>query len=259
MCISLNTPITDWSNQHLWIIGASSGIGAAIAKQALSVGAHVTLSARRTTQLHEIANTSSRAQVVAFDVLDNDAWQPAYDEARRLKGKVDLVIFCAADYLPQRTWEVKALATQRTIHLNLSSVYSGLETVLPDMLAQGNGGIALIASVAGYMGLPNASTYGPTKAALINLAEILYGDLHPKGLNIYLINPGFVHTKLTEKNSFKMPAIQTPEQAAKAIWRGLSRGHFEIHFPHRFTYVLKIIRLLPYRWRFGLFNQFFKV
>ena len=258
MYTSLNTPITDWFGQHLWIIGASSGIGAAIAQLALSVGAHVTLSARRTTQLYEIANSSIHAQVVAFDVLDNDAWQPAYNEVRQLQGNVDLIIFCAADYLPQRIWEVKAQTAQRTIHLNLSSVYSGLETVLPDMLAQGSGGIALIASVAGYMGLPNASTYGPTKAALINLAEILYGDLHPKGLNVYLINPGFVRTKLTAKNSFKMPGLQTPEQAAKAIWKGLSSGRFEIHFPYRFTYVLKIIKLLPYRWRFSLFNHFFK-
>ncbi len=259
MHTSLNTPIANWSDQHLWIIGASSGIGAAIAKVALSVGARVTLSARRTDQMHALADVYAKAHVVAFDVLNNDAWQPAYTETRRLQGNVDLVIFCAGDYLPQRSWEIKALTAQRTIQLNLGSVYAGLETVLPDMLAQGSGGIALIASVAGYMGLPNASTYGPTKAALINLAEVLYSDLHPKGLNVYLINPGFVRTELTAKNDFKMPALQTPEQAARSIWKGLSTGRFEIHFPYRFTYVLKIIRLLPYRWRFALFNQFLKV
>jgi short-subunit dehydrogenase len=105
------------------------------------------------------------------------------------------------------------------------------------------------------MGLPNASVYGPSKAALINLAEILYGDLHPKGLDVYLINPGFVDTGLTEKNSFYMPALQTTQQAAAAIWRGISLGEFEIHFPFRFTQILKLLQLLPYRWRFFLIRR----
>ena len=126
------------------------------------------------------------------------------------------------------------------------------------MLARGGGGIALVASVAGYMGLPNASSYGPSKAALINLAEILYGDLHPKGLNVYLINPGFVKTELTEKNNFAMPGLQTPVQAAIAILRGMRAGHFEIHFPWRFTTIMKLVQHLPYRWRFALFSRFLK-
>ncbi|HEY4714112.1 MAG TPA: SDR family NAD(P)-dependent oxidoreductase, partial [Aquirhabdus sp.] len=115
-----------------------------------------------------------------------------------------------------------------------------------------------IASVAGYFGLPNASVYGPTKAALINLTEILYSDLHPKGLNVYLINPGFVKTALTDRNTFTMPALQTPQQAADAIWQGMSAGRFEIHFPRRFTQVMKLLQLLPYRWRFSLLERFLK-
>jgi short-subunit dehydrogenase len=123
---------------------------------------------------------------------------------------------------------------------------------LPDLRAQGHGGVAVIASVAGFVGLPNASVYGPSKAALINLAEILYTDLHPQGLAVYLINPGFVKTQLTAQNDFAMPALQTPEQAAAAIWRGIGLGQFEIHFPRRFTQLFKILQLLPYRLRFFL-------
>ena len=192
-------------------------------------------------------------------MLDHSAWRERHAEIRTAFGALDLVLFCAADYRPERSWEVNADAADRMLRTNLGSVYSGLSCVLPSMLSQGQGGIALVASVAGYMGLPNASVYGPTKAALINLAEILYSDLHPKGLNVYLINPGFVKTELTAKNDFTMPAIQTPDQAAAEIWKGIGAGDFEIHFPHRFTRVLKLLQLLPYRLRFALFQRFLQM
>ena len=134
--------------------------------------------------------------------------------------------------------------------------YTGLATVLPDMLARGSGGVAIVASVAGYVGLPNASVYGPTKAALINLAEVLYADLHPRGLDVYLINPGFVQTPLTDQNAFAMPALQTPQAAARAIFGGLAGGKFEIHFPKRFTIWVKLLGALPYRLRFALIDRF---
>ena len=112
--------------------------------------------------------------------------------------------------------------------------------------------------MAGWIGLPKASVYGPSKAALINLAEILYSDLHPRGLDVYLINPGFVDTQLTARNDFHMPALQTPEDAASAIMRGISAGRFEIHFPRRFTLLVKLLRMLPYRLRFALIGQLVK-
>ena len=104
-------------------------------------------------------------------------------------------MFCAAHYEPERAWEVRTAAARSTIEVNLVSVYCGLETVLPAMLERHGGGVAIVASVAGYLGLPNASVYGPTKAALINLAELLYADLHPRGIGVYLVNPGFVKTR----------------------------------------------------------------
>jgi short-subunit dehydrogenase len=258
MFAPMNKPISDWAGQRLWIIGASSGIGAALAQQAIAAGAQVALSARRVDLLQRVANASPAALVVPLDVLDPQAWTAAYQQIRATLGDIDLLIFCAADYRPERSWEVSMAAAESTLRVNLGSVYGAVATVLPDMLTRGCGGIALIASVAGYMGLPNASSYGPSKAALINLAEILYGDLHPKGLNVYLINPGFVKTELTDKNKFAMPGLQTPYQAATEILRGMRAGRFEIHFPWRFTTIMKLVQVLPYRWRFALFSRFLK-
>lgn len=259
MWAPMNPVIHSWANQRIWLIGASSGIGAALAQQALGAGAHLALSARRQAQLELIAHNQPRAHVIAFDASEPTAWPAAYAAACAAMGGVDLVVFCAANYRPERSWEVTPAGAAQTLAINLGAVYSGLASILPAMLAQGRGGIALVASVAGYMGLPNASVYGPSKAALINLAEILYSDLHPKGLSVYLINPGFVKTELTAKNEFTMPALQTSEQAAQAIWRGISAGKFEIHFPRRFTQFLKLLQLLPYRLRFALFNYFLKL
>lgn len=255
MPMPLNTPVTNWPDQKIWVVGASSGIGAALAKQLVAEGANVALSARRVELLNEVAGTSPSAHVIAFDVVDEAAWRAAYQQVQTQLGGLDLLLFCVADYRSERIWDVNAATACRTFEINVGGVYKAIATVLPAMLEAKSGGIALIASVAGYIGLPNASVYGPTKAALINLAEILYDDLHPRGINVYLINPGFVDTPLTQKNTFQMPALQTPQQAASAIMRGLSKGQFEIHFPYRFTLIMKLVQLLPYRLRFFLLKR----
>lgn len=251
----LNRPIREWAGQHVWVIGASSGIGAALAEEVLLAGARVALSARRGDRLDAIASAHPQAIAVPFDILDHQAWADCHEEICSRFGGVDLIVFCAAEYRPERSWQVDPVSAGRTLETNLVSVYTGLSTVLPAMLARGDGTIAIVASVAGYFGLPNASVYGPSKAALINLAELLYVDLHPLGLSVYLVNPGFVRTPMTAKNKFAMPALITPEAAASAIRRGLAAGRFEIHFPYRFTLVLKLLRWLPYRLRFSLISR----
>lgn len=248
----LNRPIRDWSDRKVWIIGGSSGIGAAVGRALLARGARVVLSARDRGRLEEVAAGASGAIVLPFDAGDAAAWQVAAATVHTMEDPVDLLVYCAADYVPQRVWDVRAAAVSKTLNVNLAGVYFGVEAVLPRMLERREGGIALVASVAGYMGLPGAAVYGPTKAALINLAELLYCEVARRGLGVYLINPGFVATPLTAKNGFRMPALRTPEQAAEAIVRGLERGRFEIHFPKRFTLVLKAIRLLPQRLRLKL-------
>lgn len=251
----LNAPIHDWAGLRVWIIGASSGIGAALAAEALQAGARVALSARRAERLQAIAAANAQALAMPFDILDREAWGQRHDDIQARFGGIDLIVFCAADYRPERSWDVEPARAAQTLQTNLGSVYTGLATVLPAMLERGSGGIAIVASVAGYFGLPNASVYGPSKAALINLAELLYVDLRPRGLSVYLINPGFVQTPLTAKNDFTMPALQTPQAAARAIREGISSGRFEIHFPRRFTLALKFVKWLPYRLRFPLVSR----
>ena len=140
------------------------------------------------------------------------------------------------------------------IAVNFNGAMRVTASVLPHL--QTGSGIAFVASVAGYRGLPKALCYGPGKAALIHFAECLYLDLEARGIGVWVINPGFVQTRLTAKNDFAMPALQSPEQAAEAILAGFSTGSFEIHFPKRFSRLLKLLAILPYRWYFPLIRRF---
>ena len=130
-----------------------------------------------------------------------------------------------------------------------------LDAVLPALLRQRSGHVSLVSSVSGYRGLPKALAYGPGKAALIHFAECLHLDLAPKGIGVWLINPGFVSTQLTAKNDFAMPALQTPEQAAIATVNGFKTGNFEIHYPKRFTRFMKFMAVLPYSLYFPLLRR----
>ena len=252
--MSLNRPITSWQNRRVWLIGASSGIGAACAQLLAQQGARVAVSARRADALAQLGLPDG-SLLLPMDALLAEQWQQSLDRVVAAWGGVDLVLICHADYQSTRAWELQGDVAQRMVDINLGSVYTGLATVLPQLLAQQCGGIGMIASVAGYFGMPNALTYAPMKAALINLAENLYLDLAPRGLGVYLICPGFVDTRLTRNNRFAMPALQSPEQAAQAILQGLQRGEFEVHFPRRFTRLLKLLQLLPFSWRSFLIQK----
>ena len=154
-----------------------------------------------------------------------------------------------------RAWELDLKVAQQMIDINWGGFMNGLSVVIPQLMKAGTGGIALVSSVAGYRGLPKSLVYGPTKAALINLAETLYLDLKEKGLDIYLICPGFVKTPMTDKNDFEMPSLITPEEAALEIIKGLEKGEFEIHFPKSFTRMLKFLRHLPYSLYFSAIKK----
>ncbi len=248
---------TDWQGQRVWLIGASSGIGAALAQQLMARGASVALSARSEGALWRVANgvgtrSSGRVLVLPFDATHPEQWATAHRKLMDTWTGADVVVFCAGAYAPMRAWEIDERQMSQIVDVNLRSVYYGLERVVPELRAGGTGALVLVASVAGLVGLPNATVYGPSKAALINLAELLHSDLRGDGVDVYLVNPGFVQTPLTAKNAFPMPAIQTPEQAAQAILRGLAAGRFSIHFPKRFTSWLYLLRHLPDRLRLAI-------
>ena len=252
----MNRPIRDWHEQRVWIIGASSGIGAALATALLQRGAHVALSARRAEALRALAADHKEARVLAFDFTDHAAFARAADELFKAWGGIDLVVFSAGAYAPMRAWQLDVEGIDRLLDINLRAPMAAAARLIPQLLKQGSGALAFVSSVAGYRGLPKAAAYGPTKAALINFAETLYLDLAPRGLSVFLINPGFVATPMTAANDFEMPALISPQQAAEEIIAGFARGNFEIHFPRRFTRWLKLLCLLPYGLYFALVRRF---
>lgn len=247
----MNPTITDWQGKRVWLIGASSGIGAALASELARRGARLAISARDARKLQRGALTG--ALPVPCDVTDTDSLTAARSTVLAALGSIDLVVYLAGDYVPMRAENLNLAVAERVINVNFIAAMHVTAAVLPDL--QPGGGIAFVASVAGYRGLPRALCYGPGKAALIHFAEVLHLDLAPKGIGVWVINPGFVATPLTAKNDFAMPALQTPEQAANATVNGFRSGNFEIHFPKRFTRLMKLLAVLPYRWYFPLIRR----
>ncbi len=250
----LNPPLTDWRGKTVWIVGASSGIGAATASALHAQGASVVVSARKAQALQDFVATHAGARALVLDATDRQAVQAAAQQVLAL-GRLDCVVYCAGHYQAMRGFAMDLEDAVRHMQVNYQGALYLLDAVLPQLLAQGSGHISLVGSVAGYRGLPNSLAYGPSKAALIHLAETLYLDLRDKGLGVSLINPGFVETPLTAHNDFAMPALLTPQQAAQAILKGWAKGAFEIHFPKRFTLWLQLLRLLPYRAYFTLVRR----
>ncbi len=255
MICRLNPPIADWSGRRVWIVGASSGIGAALADALLNAGARVAISARRLDALEQVAAGRATACAVDFDATDPTAWPQAFARVLEGLGGLDLVVLGAARYEPAHPWDFDMEKVQASFELNVVSVYRALTVVVPHLLAQGSGGIALVGSIAAYTGLPRSMIYGATKAALRNLAESLYFELAPKGLSVYLMSPGFVATPMTAVNEFPMPGLLTPSQAAERMMRGLERGRFEIRFPRGFAGAVRWVSRLPDRLRFWLLHK----
>ena len=251
----MNPRIGDWAGKRVWMIGASSGIGAAAAHQLLQLGARVALSARNAEAIERAACAERHALAAPLDVTDHASVVRARDKIVAAWGGIDLVLVVAGGYNEMRADSFDLAAANAMIDLNLRGVFNCLDAVLPLLLEQGEGGIGIVASVAGFGGLPKALVYGPTKAALINLTESLYLDLHPRGIAVYQINPGFVDTPLTAHNDFPMPALMSAADAAAEMVDGIERGEFHIHFPKRFTNSLRLARLLPYRLYFWLIHK----
>jgi len=248
--MALNPRLGSWAGKTAWLVGASTGIGRATASALHAAGARVVVSARGREALDAFVAEHRRADAMALDVTDAEAVRDAAAHIARVHGGIDLAMYCAGTYTAMRATTFDLEIAQRHLRVNYGGALLLLDAVLPQLQAQaktGRGGhLSLVSSVAGFRGLPHSLAYGPTKAALINLAETLYLDLSPLGLGVSVINPGFVETSLTAHNEFRMPALISPEAAARAILRGWRHGDFEIHFPRRFTGWMKALRLLPY-------------
>lgn len=247
--MSLNPRISNWQGRRAWLVGASSGIGRATASALHARGAQVVVSARGEAAMHSFVEQHPGSRALALDTARREDVQAAASQLLA-DGPLDLVLYCAGHYRDMRATAFDLDEMLRHQQVNTTGAMHVLGAVLPAMVEAARRGraghLSLVSSVAGFRGLPKSLAYGPTKAALINLAEALYLDLHGLGMGVSVINPGFVATPLTAGNDFAMPALISPEAAAKAILQGWARGEFDIHFPKRFTRVMKLLRLLPY-------------
>lgn len=230
----------------IWITGASSGIGEALALSYARDGATVAATARNVDALRSLEAQNPNIKAFPGDVTDRAAVGRIAAEIEATFGPIELAILNAGIWRPLSASRFEAEKVQTSLDVNYMGVVNCLDPVMRAMIARGRGHIAFVSSIAGYRGLPLGGAYGPTKAALISLAESLYTDLKLKGVRITVINPGFVATPMTEPNTFYMPFIVSVDDAVRAIRKGLARGRFEIIFPGRMAAVMKILRVLPY-------------
>ena len=226
-----------------WLVGASEGLGRAIAAKMDAEGARLVLSARSADKLADLANELSDATALPLDVTDPDSIQQAVEHI----GQIDGVLYCAGAYdpMPAQDWDPEKV--ELICDVNFMGAMRVVGRVIPQMVARNSGHIALIGSLAGHTGLPGATGYGASKAAVMHMAENLQADLHKTPIKVQVINPGFIETRLTAKNDFNMPMIQTPEEAADACMRTLRSGRFSTSFPAPFSWVFTIGKHLPRR------------
>jgi short-subunit dehydrogenase len=236
-----------------WITGASSGIGREVAVQLAARGVKVAASARSADKLQSLGQN---VRAFPVDVTDEQAMRTCADNIESILGPIDLAIFAAGTYRPVSIQAIDPSEFRCMVSTNYLGVVNGLSALANRMLARKKGQLGWVASVAGYNGLPKAAAYGPTKAALINLAESIYPEFRQAGVKVSVINPGFVRTPLTAQNDFPMPFLMNADEAARRTIAGLEAGRFEIAFPRRFVAILKLARLLPYPLYFRLIDKF---
>lgn len=247
---------------NIWITGASSGIGAELATQYAQAGHTVFASARNEATLLAMQHSAASAQgdilALPLDVTDNTSVLSAFEQMQQRNQTPDLVILNAGYYEPVEFNELTLEHFEKTYDVNLRGVVRCLLPALASFAERRSGHIAIVSSVSGFRGLPKAAAYGSSKAALINLAESLKPECNAHSIKLTLVNPGFVKSKLTDRNDFDMPFIMETPDAARRIIKGLESTAFEVTFPRRFTYWLKLFRILPYRLYFLLTNRLLK-
>ncbi len=232
-----------------WITGASSGIGRSLALALAEDGFTVALTARSADKLEflkaEIIAAGGKAIIAAGDVT-NEQGMAALVEAIEAQGPIALAIFNAGNYWENSGQSLEIKTFRDTYEINVFGVLNGLIPVVERFKQRKQGHVVIVSSVSGYTGLPKASAYASSKAAMINMAECLHFDFVRMNIGIQIVNPGFIDTPLTDKNDFAMPALMPVDKAARRMADGLKTQAFEITFPRRFTWFLKLLAKLPY-------------
>ncbi|MCL5796660.1 MAG: SDR family NAD(P)-dependent oxidoreductase [Gammaproteobacteria bacterium] len=246
-----NPPITDWRGRHIWVIGASAGIGKAVAHSLQTQGAQLTLSARNLSAV-ETDEKLSDCRCIAMDISDTQSIASAIEQVTK---PIDVVMIFAGSYQAGALINHSQQAIQQTIATNLTGVIDCCHQLLPTLKAQQHGHLVLVGSSAAYLPMPNASVYGASKAGLGYFAQSLYTECRADNIAVSLVSPGFVKTRLTDQNNFSMPSLLSTEEASHALLSGLGKGSFDIAFPWGFTLTLKLINALPWHLRQVLLNR----
>ncbi len=231
-----------WQGKRYWLVGASDGLGAALAHKMNRAGAEVIVSARSADKLEElVAELPGKASMQTIDVSD-DASVAAAAEAM---GEVDGVVFLAGVYWPFGAQNWDAAQATAMADINFTGLVRVMGQVVPAMVARDEGHIVITSSLTGFRGLPGSIGYTASKAATMSLAECMYGDLRKTGVDVQVVNPGFIKTQLTQKNDFNMPFIMSPEDAAREMFEHMGTRKFKKSFPWAFSMVFRLSQFLP--------------
>ncbi|MEY4983551.1 MAG: hypothetical protein RIR62_1817 [Pseudomonadota bacterium] len=232
----------NWQGKRYWLVGASEGLGLALARKMSSAGVEVVLSARSADRLAEaVAQMPGRASAVPCDVASRQSVHAAAEQV----GQVDGVVFLAGIYWPMRAQDWDAERVEAMCDINLTGCARVMGAVIPAMVARGSGHVVITGSLSGFRGLPGAVGYGAGKAGVMSLAESMHMDLQKTGVEVQLVNPGFIRTRLTEMNDFTMPQIMEPEAAAQVMFEHMTAGGFSRSFPTPFQWVFRLSQFLP--------------
>tara|TARA_A100001015_G_scaffold116443_1_gene129244 strand:- start:725 stop:1477 length:753 start_codon:yes stop_codon:yes gene_type:complete len=235
------------NQKKIWITGASSGIGKAVAEKFAEEGWKVAVSARRKEILNQISDDKN---IFSFplDVTNEKDCKMTFEEINKKLNGIDICFFCSGTYDPKKEQEINLEQNRFVMDVNYFGTLNCVKAVEKNFKDKRSGHISIVSSIAGYRGLPNSSGYGPSKAALINFAESIYFDFKKFDVRVSVVSPGFIKTALTDKNEFDMPFIRSTEFAAEKIYKGLINSKsFEVHFPKQLTFTLKFLRILPYK------------
>ena len=234
--------IRDWAGKRYWLVGASEGLGRSLAMVMSAAGVEVIVSARSQERLDElVAELPGKALAVACDISD----QASVDAAAAQIGEVDGIVFLAGVYWPMSTKKWDAAKATAMADVNFTGAFRTLGAVMPQFLERDSGHVVLTGSLSGFRGLPKALGYGASKAGVMYLGESMQADLRKTGVQVQLVNPGFIKTRLTEKNDFKMPFIMEPEEAARLMFEFMGTDGFKRSFPRGFSYFFRLSQFFP--------------
>ena len=247
------------NQKKIWITGASSGIGKAVAEKFANEGWNVAISARREQLLEEISNEYENISSFPLDVTNKSNCNEVFNQIINKFQNIDICFFSTGTWDPKKEKDIDVEQIENVFKVNSFGTLNSIKAVEEYFKNKKDGTITIVSSIAGYRGLPNSTGYGPSKSALNNLAESLYFDFGRSNVRVCLVSPGFIKTPMTDKNDFKMPFLKTPEYAAEKIYDGLvNKNSFEIHFPKSLTMILKILSFLPNKIYFGLIGKLTK-